>query len=417
MRKLCCVHPFCAVYCAAMGAREESHVGWILLSDSSDRFVSEFRSGVLSYAKEVGVRRIHLADEQALLEILRAAAPGEELNIGYIGAVRDAEVMSALEARKIPCILIGEDVADAWHARFRTPVTSCATDHGAIGRMAAGYLQSQGRYRSYVYIDAASKPRWHSWSDQRYAGFARDLRQRGVVSAVPRLYVMSGNPEVDRSGLVAVLADLPHPVGAFCCNDRVAHEASLFCHGSGLCIPDDVAFLGVDDARDICDHAVVALSSIQVDRPEVGGRALRLMEAMLQGTPARDETLRCMPLRVVERASTQCVGGDLFVMRAMQVMGREPDVRLPIERIVAESGASRSYLERRFKESTGMTLHGYQEEMIMREVQHQLATTNFPVTTIAAAMGYESPAYLCTKFRRRFGMTMQTYRQKNKRPR
>lgn len=391
---------------------------WILLSDSSDRFASEFRSGALAYACEQRMTGVRLVGDRELSAVLRAIPVCQRARVAYVGGVRDLAVMRELKERGIPCVLFGEDTASVWREQLHAPVAACATDHRAVGRMAAGHLQEQCRFRSYAYVDARTKRSWQWWADLRYEGFVSELRQRGERVAVPRLSVQDGAPEADLRMLLKRLRSLPAPVGVFCCNDRVAHEVSVFCQAGGLHVPEDVAILGVDDARDICENAPVALSSVRVDRTVLGWQAMAMARELLTGRRApRNETFRCPPAGVVARESTRsAVYGDLFVAKAVKLIDGRPSARMTIAWLVAKTGASRSYLERHFKAATGETIHAYMEGAIVRAAQHQLVTTDASVSFISSTLGFETTSYLCTKFRKRVGMTMQEYRRAHQVP-
>ena len=378
---------------------------WIVLTDHSDRFSSEFRAGALAYAREIGFPNICLAGDANLLAAVRAVGPAR---VGVINHVRDAPAMAALRRLGVPCILLGEDEARRWRAETSSRSLACVVDHQAIGRMAAEYYLEQGRFKSHLYVDTAAKPHWSWWSEQRFAGFRAALGQLGAVRAVRRFSLTDG---AARRAFLALARRLPPPVAVFCANDRVAYAVLQLCQEGGLYVPGEIAVLGVDNAQEICEHAPIGLSSIEVDRDALGARAVAWMLNLLAGAASDVEVLRGLPRRVVERNSTRRVSfDDPFVARAAALIAGATDAKLTVAKLVRKVGASRSYLERHFKLETGYTLHDYLEGEVLREVCRLLEASDKPVTYIAATMGYASPAYLCTKFRRRYGMTMQDYR-------
>ena len=384
---------------------------WIVLTDHSDRFSAEFRAGALAYARDVGFPNVRLAGDAGLLSAVRAAGAAR---VGVVSHVRSASDMAALDRLGVPCILLGEDEARCWAAATSGRPLACVVDHRAIGRMAAEYFLRQFRYRSFVYVDTMVEPRWRWWSELRFAGFAAALRRL----VVRRFSLKGGAAGAEQDSFLALVRALTPPVAVFCANDRLAHGVLQMCLAGGLYVPSEVAVLGVDNAREICDHAPIGLSSIEVDRGALGARAVAWMLNLLEGSASGVEVLRGQPRRVVERNSTRRVAfDDKFVERTVKIIARAPDARMTVARLVRACGASRSYLERHFKAETGHTLHDYLEGEILREVCHQLVATDMPVTCISSSMGYASPAYLCTKFRRRYGMTMQDYRDSFRRGR
>lgn len=383
---------------------------WIVLTDHSDRFSAEFRAGALAYAREIGFRNVRLAGGAGMVAAVRAAGGAR---VGVVNHVRSAPVMAEIRRLGVPCILLGEDEAQRWGVSAASRVVACAVDHVAVGRMAAEYFLRQRRFASFLFVDTAAKPQWGWWAARRFAGFREGLCGRVAPESVGRFSLGEGAPDAVRAAFLARVRALASPAAVFCANDRIAHEVAQMCLSGGLYVPEEAAILGVDNAQEICEHAPVTLSSIAVDRAALGARAVAWMLGLLDGAARGESVLRGQPVRVVERNSTRLTAfGDRFVERAVRLIERRPDASLTAAQVADASGASRSYLERHFKTATGRTLHDFMEGELMREVCRRLATTDQSVAFISSTMGYSSSAYLCTKFRRRYGMTMQDYRSR-----
>jgi transcriptional regulator GlxA family with amidase domain len=72
--------------------------------------------------------------------------------------------------------------------------------------------------------------------------------------------------------------------------------------------------------------------------------------------------------------------------------------RLDIDRIAHESGLSRRGLTRILRDLTGNAIVEYQSRQRVRLAAAMLRSSEPPVVTAAAAVGFESPSYLARRF-------------------
>jgi len=73
-------------------------------------------------------------------------------------------------------------------------------------------------------------------------------------------------------------------------------------------------------------------------------------------------------------------------------------------------GISQSHLMRTFKASTGWQIHKYIAEERLNEAKRMLAQDIFSSKEISAKLGFSSPAYFATAFKRMTGKTPTDYR-------
>ncbi|OUP79847.1 hypothetical protein B5F07_21530 [Lachnoclostridium sp. An169] len=88
---------------------------------------------------------------------------------------------------------------------------------------------------------------------------------------------------------------------------------------------------------------------------------------------------------------------------------RDPNISL--ERLADEFGGSPNYMGRLFKKDTGISVSEYINEIRLREVMKELRETNRPAKEVAEQCGFISSNYFYTYFRKKTGMTPQTYRE------
>lgn len=398
-----------------MAAARDCRDVWFLLPEGMGVFDAEFRKGALVRAAELGIHRIRLVDEKGAAAAIRAQRDPAVGRLGLACRICDAGVMAEVRKLGIPCVLLGVDEERLWRSQSKEPVSVASVNHTAVGVLAAQYLLGKSRFRSFAFVRAVSRPDWREWSDKRCQGFVLGLRQGGYGSCIRNFSVLGRSPSEEYAVFLAGLREMAKPVALFCCNDRAAQEVSVFCRVGRIRVPEQVAILGVDDELAICQNTPVALSSIRVDRQLLGRRALDRVVALLRGAPAENVTLWSPPLEVVERDSTRSLTfRNRCVARAVRCIDGADVPETSIKRILAAcGGVSRSYLERHFKTETGETLHGYMEHAALDWVACRLLETDCSATALAERVGYSSLSYLCTKFRARFGVATQEYRQRH----
>jgi len=84
----------------------------------------------------------------------------------------------------------------------------------------------------------------------------------------------------------------------------------------------------------------------------------------------------------------------------------------PVSRMVARCGLPERSFKRRFRAATGFTPVTYVQTLRMEEAKQQLETTDWPTDQVAAAVGYEDPAFFRRLFKRHTGVTPARYRQR-----
>lgn len=87
---------------------------------------------------------------------------------------------------------------------------------------------------------------------------------------------------------------------------------------------------------------------------------------------------------------------------------REPHA---VVAVVAECGIPERSLKRRFTAATGSTVIGYMQNLRIEEAKRLLETGDMSFDDIAAAVGYENPAFFRKLFKRCAGLTPGHYRR------
>ena len=151
-----------------------------------------------------------------------------------------------------------------------------------------------------------------------------------------------------------------------------------------------------------------------------GGGCVRAAERLLESarlrlfqSPYRMADEVCSFLfelsRELEEAGARSGAEPPFLRKIFAQLQRNPD--LTVEEMAAIAGYSRAYLDRVFRQYTGMTPSGYLRDLRMRKAAGLLANTLLSVKEVAAACGFYDTACFCRMFRKRFGRTPSRYRE------
>ncbi|MBD3949156.1 helix-turn-helix domain-containing protein [Tuanshanicoccus lijuaniae] len=99
-----------------------------------------------------------------------------------------------------------------------------------------------------------------------------------------------------------------------------------------------------------------------------------------------------------------------LVMQCLQIIKANP-ITITQKGLAEKVNFSPSYLSRLIKKATGKTISVIIAEEKMRFAQHLLATTNYPITTIANQAGYSSESHFYRLFKQHYSITPKHYRE------
>ena len=351
-----------------------------------------FCRGVLSAARQLQAALVFLGDRSRMLAELRAARSAKFKDVGLICSAREFALMAEVGKRKLPYVVWGDGAVESWEPDATKPMSICAVDNAAIGRMAATHFLRSGAFRSFVYADSRAEDSRDWWAQTRGQSFAETVGFARCVS-VTRLSL----PELPRPQALAAVAErlraLPGPVAVFACSVRLARNLMNLCRAYALRVPADVAILGVEGGELGYDAAHEEISTVRLDLEQQGACAWRLLRALQGGSAGRKELIR--PLEVIERDSTRVRPTENpFVNRAHAFIATAPLSELTSQAVVAHCGTSKSYLAHWFRELTGRSILDTIHDRVLSEVRDQLLTSPKSIREIAEYFGKElkSPA-------------------------
>lgn len=320
--------------------------------------------------------------------------------------MRDPRGSPALLNRGIPIIFVS-----SLHKNIRRS-HRIVPDDQAIGRMAATHLLERGlRHFAFVGYDGMY------WSRQRQESFSQALAASGCACTVfeqardLRLRVWHKEMKV----LADWLKTLGRPAGLMACNDDRARQVVDACAMAGLCVPQEVAVLGVDNDELVCDLSNPPISSVSLGLEDAGYRAAMLLDELMAAGKEREtrppSQILVSPIAIVARQSTDITAvEDPCVMHALRFIRENGCRPIQVDDVVQRVAISRRNLFDRFRRAVGCTVHQYIKKTRAARIEELLLNTSHSVGEIAQKLGFTDSDHIALYFRSVKGMSPTAFR-------
>ena len=320
--------------------------------------------------------------------------------VGVITRGLSPHLVKYLEERNIPVVSIrgpedgGKRALDGLHV-----------DDETIGQIAGGEFVRLGlRQWGFVHWQGVS------WSEARKQSLQAFARSQGV-----EVGVISLAPEKrhDWSGVLEIsewLESQAKPCGILACNDEAGVAVLHACKLSGLSAPDQVAVIGVDNDRLLCETSSPSLSSIDLHAAEIGRVAAGKLLATVWGESESSEK-HLTPAVMVVRESSHHVDRYLLVFQtARDYIARHALTGPSVETVAHACGVSKRGLERAFAkhcaESPAAVIREQRAAGILRLLKNQ----SLGLSHIAQQSGFSDAAGLSNFVKRVTGKSPGAWR-------
>ena len=357
--------------------------------------------GVQRYATERGHWSLVISPEAHFLPVSSLAGWDGDGVIAMINTEDDACVAKSLG---VPVVNISGAMEDAGLPRVRV-------DYRTAGQMAAEHLLDSG-FRRFAYYGL--RDFWYA--EQYGAGFSQRVAQYGAECALHESPPSIGAAKPWQQGQAELekwLTSLTTPVGMAASHDNRARMVIDACQRLNLRVPDDVAVIGLNNDTLSCEYCNPPLSSVARNGEEVGYRAAKLLEEMIEGAPPPSRDILIEPVGVVKRASTDVLAiEDPQLSRAVHFIQDNVGKPFGVQEVISHTNVSRRWLEYAFQKWLRRTPHGFICETRVAHAQKLLASSDeLSYSDVARACGFSSNKRLNVVFRRVTGISPREFRE------
>ena len=302
----------------------------------------------------------------------------------------------------VPVVFLDRDPTS-----LNEPATCICSDNRKIAAVAFEELWSTG-VRNFAYAG------WYSpiyWSEQRKEEFASILASRGFEMHVLDTRIPNRCTASSNARLLSSLKAMPKPLAVFAVNDLVAEHIVSVCCNNGISIPNDVVVVGVDNLEDVCENAVVSISSVPQDYDGSGRIACECLSRMFANSSARPETHHIGVGKVIRRASTRAMGYDKRVIAALEFIRVNAVLGVNVEDVVKSMGCSRRTADMLFRTVCGHSILHEITEVRVERVKSMLTGSQMSIGAISDMCGFSSVNDLDRVFGRYAGMSPRAWRE------
>jgi len=284
-------------------------------------------------------------------------------------------------------------------------------DNRAVVQLAFQHLANCG-FRQFGFCGL--RPGKNFWMDLR-----RDLFEQVVLASGSACHIFdwpsrpkSASWEDEQEQIAAWVHRLPKPVGVMTCNDDRGLQLLDACRRINVLVPEEVAVVGVDNDEIICNLSNPNLSSVDVNTYNVGYEAAALLDRMMAGEPATEQSLLLAPGIVVTRESTDVLATeDRELADAIRLIREHACDGLRLKDFGRMTKLPRRILERRVRNLLGRSPKEEITRVQLETAKRLLVGTDLPVVAVAEKCGFSQPKYFTQVFHAKVGTPPVLYRR------
>ena len=372
-----------------------------LLIETSNSYARGVLEGVVDFVRQHEGWSIYLPEQE------RGGRPPAWLSRwkgdGIIARIETDEIARAMRRTGLP-------VVDVSAARHLPDIPWVETDDAAIARIAAEHLIERGFHNLAFCGDPAFN--WSIWRKQHFERVAREAGCECYIHESIARPDESYSWNREKRGLINWLKRLPRPVEIMACYDIMAQKLLDVCRELDIAVPEEIAVLGVDNDRLLCDLADPPLSSVICNTRRTGYEAASLLDRMMSGEDVGPESILVKPLGIETRQSTDTLAiEDADIAAAVRFIRENAWNGINVGDVLREVPLSRRVLEHRFVRILGRTPHEEITRLRIARAKQLLTETDLPLTEIARRIGYRHDEYLSVAFKKSVGVPPRDFRQ------
>lgn len=375
-----------------------------VLVDTSRSYGRDIVRGIRRYVAEHGPWSLYLEsrDLRSSFPEWLKKWPGD----GILARTVDPLLLRQLKATKLPVIEMRTTV-------LKHPFPFVGMDNSIVGQRVAAHFMDRGFRRFACYVDNSEL-----FFQQRCQSYQDALKERGFECSVFETEVAKNKLQrwdQHQRRVADWLTSLEKPCAVFASNDQLGFWVLDAARRAGISVPEEIAVIGAENDKTLCETAWPPLSSVQLRGQNVGYAAAQMLDEWMQRKAQPPAATLLLPGDIIVRQSSDIVAvEDGRIARALQYIREKAIADIGVDDVAREVALSRSALERRMKALIGRSPG---EEIIrirFSHVERLLAQTDLTLDAIAERTGFRHPQYMAEAFHKRLGMTPGAYRRQNR---
>ena len=280
-------------------------------------------------------------------------------------------------------------------------------DNRGIGKMGAEHLASLGCRQLGFVIH-----KQNHFHQERFEGFRETAERLGLSATLLKAPSNFVTRDSSPDWLLQHRPTNDAPFGVMAAADYLTQWVTKACAMAELAIPEDVAVLGVDNCREICELAPVAISSIDNNALQHGYQGAQLLNDLLNGSPPPTAPIRVLPgaLHVRQSTSIMAIRHPHVATALHHIADHYTDPELTPKRVTAKVPMSERRLHDAFVKHIGRSIY---QEILEQRIQCALKLikeTDRKLWDIAETSGFGSPEMMSRLFSRKLGQPPSFYR-------
>jgi len=321
---------------------------------------------------------------------------------GIIARVGDDATAQTLRATGLPVVDVSRSVLDIG-------IPQVDADDEGIAALVAGHFFDRGFNHIGFYPHEKGA---QGWSQRRCELLSKECAERATFHLFEPPVDQPPGAKGARHAVRAWIRDLPKPVGIMLARDDGGLMVLDACREENILVPEQVAVVGVDNDRPLCDLSVPPLSSVRLDHHKVGYEAAHLLDKMMAGSKPPSGPLLVPPIRLITRRSsnTRAVSDSAVALGIHFIHENLSNRKLNNDDLAREAGISRSLFQRRFRKETGKTIRDFLIEVRLAKAKVLLENSDLSLAGISEVVGFSGQSYLGHVFKKHLGITPRSFR-------
>ena len=274
-------------------------------------------------------------------------------------------------------------------------------DNSAIGKLGAEHFLNMG-HQNYAWFALNNDP----VGQMRFAAYSQRLAKANLKCI--RLDTVSPK---DVGYMVKRLQKLPKPCAIYTKSDNDAAWLFNVCMDADMRVPEDIAILGTDDNKLICENQLVPLSSVRHDLKTIGYEGANMLGKLMSGQKLKKTLKLISPNGIAIRQSTNALAvTDPMILELLKYLKTHFRRSIGTSEVAEVFAISRRNLEKRFRENMHCSLHEYLINIRINEAKRFLRYTSETIETIAALTGFCHAPHFSNTFKKKTGFSPSNFR-------